>query len=165
MYFCIVFDTFPFSFLDWRNLDFWRPLLCLACFRSLKNRVFSIFFYLFSASIFGRILIDFRCLLAPFWDPLGIVFRYFFGIDFLMIFGACFLRFWIENVVPGKDPGPHFFDTFSDLGFGIDFFGIFYAFWIHFGAVFDQCWLHFLTFWHNSSILSGFRYFSHFFCY
>ena len=45
---------------------------------------------------------------ASFWAPFGIIFRYFFGIDFLMLFGMPFFRFldqkWLPNIVPHPPP-------------------------------------------------------------
>ena len=44
MHFCMIFDTFLASYRDWRNLGFWRPLLCFGMFLLLRKwRFFCIF--------------------------------------------------------------------------------------------------------------------------
>ena len=80
-------------------------------------------------------------ILVSFWEPFGIIFRCFFGIDFWMLFWMPFFGFWVEN---GSQNGPFkdvadpplalIFATFSEAWF-------FDAFWSLFGSILAPFWL------------------------
>ena len=91
-------------------------------------------------------------ILVSFWEPFGILFPYFFGIDFRMPFWVPKILnksqlggFWsdfgpkaINRKESQRNPRRHFFRLFQEPSFGIDFWVILGRFGLHFWWFWDD---------------------------
>ena len=110
-------------------------------------------------------------ILVSFWEPFGILFPYFFGIDFRMPFWMPQILkksqlggFWSDfgpKAINQKNPDRYFLRLFQEPNLGINFWVILGRFGLHFWWFWDDnptffsynSGLHFWWFWDDNSTI------------